>query len=101
MSLEMRLGKRGNLLEPGPDSYAQVSPFELDPSSSTFLPVYSFCIVDPTQFSGTSARMEAHVCGTHAFDSGHLPPGVRGCLLSAMFQEQSHWIRCHWTRRCC
>ena len=24
MSLEMRLGKRGNLLTPGPDSYAQV-----------------------------------------------------------------------------
>ena len=24
MSLEMRLGKRGNLLTPGPDSYAQL-----------------------------------------------------------------------------
>jgi len=24
MSLEMRLGKRGNLLTPGPDSYSQV-----------------------------------------------------------------------------
>ena len=26
MSLEMRLGKRGNLLTPGPESYAQVPP---------------------------------------------------------------------------
>ena len=25
MSLEMRLGKRGNLLQPGPDAYSQVA----------------------------------------------------------------------------
>ena len=33
MSLEMRLGKRGNLLTPGPDSYAQLllkSPVSID-----------------------------------------------------------------------
>jgi hypothetical protein len=39
MSLEMRLGKRGNLLTPGPESYAQVLPSFLQYSVSAVPPV--------------------------------------------------------------
>lgn len=48
MSLEMRLGKRGNLLTPGPESYAQVWPLPaaccLPAQCKTcLLPRYSMC----------------------------------------------------------